>query len=774
MSTNPHYPQQCSILSLERDIKNYYSIIRGGRAMQMEWTGFSPGEWMGEVDVRDFIQQNYTPYEGDHSFLCDATEKTKKLWEKVLVLLKEETEKVVLDVENKKPSSITAHAPGYIDKDLEEIVGLQTDKPLKRGIMPNGGLRVVKTALESYGFGLDEETEKIFTSYRKTHNDGVFDSYTEEMLKARSSGIITGLPDAYGRGRIIGDYRRVALYGTDLLIQFRKEDLLAMEASEIISDIIRDREEISEGIKALGELRRMAESYGFDISKPAADAKEAIQWTYFGYLAATKEQDGAAMSLGRVTTFLDIYIERDLRNGAITEQQAQEYMDQFCVKLRMIRFLRTPDYNQLFSGDPTWVTEAMGGMGTDGRTLVTKNSFRMLHTLNTLGPAPEPNMTVLWSVKLPKGFKDYCAKVSIDTSSIQYENDDLMRSHWGDDYSIACCVSAMKTGKQMQFFGARANLGKALLYAINGGKDEKTGEQIAPEFAPVTSEYLEYDEVVRKFDQMLEWLSRLYVNALNTIHYMHDKYCFERLQMALHDKEILRTLACGIAGLSVVADSLSAIRHTKVRAIRNEQGLAVDYEVEGEYPCFGNNDDSVDKMAHDIVKSFMQKLEKHKTYRHAVPTLSVLTITSNVVYGKVTGSTPDGRKAGEAFAPGANPMHGRDKKGAIASLASVAKLPYEYAKDGISYTFSIIPKALGKNEADRIHNLSSIIDGYFSDNGHHINVNVFDKETLLDAIERPELYPQLTVRVSGYAVNFVKLTKEQQLDVISRTFHEKF
>jgi len=742
--------------------------------MRHEWNEFVNGEWASEVDVRDFIQKNYTPYEGDGSFLCGVTDKTRKLWEKVLVLMKEETEKVVLDVEDKIPSAVNAHAPGYIEKELEEIVGLQTDKPLKRGIMPNGGLRVVKTALEAYGYSLDKETANIYSNYRKTHNDGVFDSYTEDILKARSSGIITGLPDAYGRGRIIGDYRRVALYGTDLLIQFRKEDLKAMEFSEITSDVIRDREELSEGIKALGELTQMAAAYGFDISKPASNAKEAIQWTYFGYLAAIKEQDGAAMSLGRVTTFLDIYIERDLKNGVITEEQAQEYMDHFCIKLRMVRFLRTPDYNELFSGDPTWVTEAIGGMATDGRTLVTKNSFRMLHTLSTLGPAPEPNMTVLWSVSLPKAFKDYCAKVSIDTSSIQYENDDLMRIYWGDDYSIACCVSAQKTGKQMQFFGARANLGKALLYAINGGKDEITGEQIAPEFAPVTSEYLEYEEVARKFDQIMEWLSRLYINALNTIHYMHDKYNFERLQMALHDKEILRTLACGIAGLSVVADSLSAIKHTKVRAIRNEQGLAYEYEVEGEYPCFGNNDDSVDKIAHDIVKDFMQKLEKHKTYRQAVPTLSVLTITSNVVYGKKTGGTPDGRKAGEAFAPGANPMHGRDKKGALASLSSVAKLPYEYAQDGISYTFSIMPKALGKDEANRISNLSSIIDAYFSENGHHINVNVFDKETLLDAIERPELYPQLTIRVSGYAVNFVKLTKEQQLDVINRTFHEKF
>jgi formate C-acetyltransferase len=742
--------------------------------MRAEWKGFTTGRWVNEVDVRGFIQRNYAPYEGDDSFLSQVTGKTSELWGKVAELMHEETRKVVLDAEEKIPSTITAHAPGYIDRDLEEIVGLQTDKPFKRGIFPKGGVRMVKKALESYGYELDAETERIFTEHRKTHNDGVFDAYTEDILRARRSGIITGLPDAYGRGRIIGDYRRVALYGTDLLIRFKEEDLAALEVPDIISDVIRDREDVSKAIRALKELAEMAKMYGFDISKPASNAKEAIQWTYFGYLAAIKEQDGAAMSLGRVSTFLDIYIERDLETELITEQQAQEYMDHFVMKLRMVRFLRTPEYNELFSGDPTWVTEAIGGMGIDTRTLVTKNSFRMLHTLNTLGPAPEPNMTVLWSVALPQSFKDFCAKTSIKTSSIQYENDDLMRRYWGDDYSIACCVSAMRTGKQMQFFGARANLGKALLYAINGGKDEITGEQIAPEFAPVTGEYLDYDEVVRKFDQILEWLSRLYVNALNIIHYMHDKYCYERIQMALHDKDILRTLACGIAGLSVVADSLSAIKHTKVKVIRNEEGLAVDYRVEGEYPCFGNHDDSVDSIARDIVKDFMLKLEKHRTYRNSVPTLSVLTITSNVVYGKKTGSTPDGRKKGEAFAPGANPMHGRDRKGALASLCSVAKLPYEYAQDGISYTFSIIPKALGKDESERVKNLSFIIDSYFYDNGHHINVNVFDRETLLDAIEHPEKYPQLTIRVSGYAVNFIKLTEEQQLDVISRTFHEKF
>ena len=741
--------------------------------MRHEWEGFEAGGWANEVNVRDFIQKNYSPYEGNGDFLSDATPRTKTLWEKVVLLMKEESDKVVLDAETKVPSSITSHAPGYIDKDLEEIVGLQTDKPLKRGIMPNGGLRVVKRALSSYGYSLDEGVERIYTEFRKTHNDGVFDVYTEDIKKARTSGIITGLPDAYGRGRIIGDYRRVALYGTDLLIKFKKGDMKALEAPDMTNYIIIKREETSEGIKALKELAQMANSYGLDISKPAANAKEAVQWTYFGYLAAAKEQDGAAMSLGRVSTFLDIYIQRDLENGVITEEQAQEYIDHLCIKLRMIRFLRTPEYNQLFSGDPTWVTEAIGGVGTDGRPLVTKNSFRILHTLYTLGPAPEPNLTVLWSLHLPRNFKDYCAKVSIDTSSIQYENDDMMRDYWGDDYSIACCVSAMRTGKQMQLFGARANLAKALLYAINGGKDEINGVQVAPEFAPITSEYLEYDELTRKFDLVLEWLSRLYINALNIIHNMHDKYCFERIQMALHDKDVVRTQACGIAGLSVVADSFSAVKHSKVKVIRNAEGLAVDYEVEGEYPCFGNNDDRVDMIARNVVKLFMQKLAKHKTYRNAQTTLSVLTITSNVVYGKVTGATPDGRKAGDAFAPGANPMHGRDKMGALASLSSVSKLPYDYAKDGISYTFSIMPKALGVNLADRISNLSAIVDAYFHDNGHHINVNVFDKETLIDAIDHPEKYPQLTIRVSGYAVNFVKLTREQQLDVINRTFHEK-
>ncbi|WP_250228480.1 formate C-acetyltransferase [Anaeropeptidivorans aminofermentans] len=739
-----------------------------------QWKGFKPGRWNQDIDVRNFIQKNYTPYEGDSGFLEGPTENTTKLWAEVMELTKEENKKGILDVETKTPNTITSHGPGYLDKEIEQIVGFQTDKPLKRGIMPFGGLRVVKKALESYGYELDPTTEEIFSKYRKTHNDGVFDVYTEDMRKARHTGVITGLPDAYGRGRIIGDYRRVALYGVDKLIEDKLHAKKSMDKSGFDSDTMLAIENISETIRALKELAKMAASYGYDISAPAKNAKEAIQWTYFGYLAAVKQQDGAAMSLGRVSTFLDIYIERDIKEGVLTEKEAQELMDHFVMKLRMVRFLRTPDYNQLFSGDPTWVTECLGGMGEDGRTLVTKSNFRMLNTLYNLGPAPEPNLTVLWSVHLPENFKKFCAKVSIDTSSIQYENDDLMRPYWGDDYGIACCVSAMRIGKQMQFFGARANLAKALLYAINGGKDEKTGEQIGPEFAPVTSEYLEYEEVSRKFNQTLDWLAELYVKTLNVIHYMHDKYNFESLQLALHDRDILRTEACGIAGLSVVADSLSAIKHAKVKVIRNEDGLAVDYAVEGEYPAFGNNDDRVDNIAYDVVKLFMEKLEKQITYRKAVPTLSVLTITSNVVYGKKTGSTPDGRKAGEPFAPGANPMHGRDVKGAIASMSSVAKLPYKYAQDGISYTFSIIPKALGKELNERVQNLCGILDGYFTDSGHHINVNVFDKETLLDAMDHPEKYPQLTIRVSGYAVNFIKLTREQQLDVIHRTFHSKF
>ncbi|MCL2200263.1 MAG: formate C-acetyltransferase [Defluviitaleaceae bacterium] len=742
------------------------------------WEGFTKGTWCDEVNLRDFIQKNITPYEGDEGFLADVTDRTKSLWVEVCRLLNMESKKSILDVETKKPSSIVSHGAGYINKELEQIVGLQTDKPLKRGIMPKGGVRVIQHALKSYGYELDPMVEEIYGNHRKCHNDGVFDAYTDDMRAARKSGIITGLPDAYGRGRIIGDYRRVALYGTEFLIndkesQLRQEDLLRLSGKIIgLREEIQLREEISEQIRALKQLQQMAKSYGFDISRPATNTKEAIQWTYFAFLAAAKQQDGAATSLGRVASFIDIYAERDLKNGTITEREIQEYMDHFAMKLRLIRFLRTPEYNALFSGDPTWVTEAIGGMGEDRRTLVTKNSFRMIHTLTTLGPAPEPNLTILWSNDLPDNFKKYCAKISIETSSLQYENDDLMRGYWGDDYAIACCVSAMRIGKQMQFFGARANLAKALTYAINGGKDEKSGVQVAPEFAPITSEYLEFDEVYRKLNQVLDWLAQLYISTLNIIHYMHDKYNYESLQMALHDMEILRTHACGIAGLSVVVDSMSAIKHAKVKTIRNADGLVVDYEIEGEYPAFGNNDERVDTIANDLVKLFMEKLKRQRAYRNAMPTMSVLTITSNVVYGKATGSTPDGRKAGEPFAPGANPMHGREKKGAIASMSSVAKLPYEYSLDGISYTFSVIPKALGRDETERKTNLANMLDGFFHESGHHININVFDKETLLDAMEKPEKYPQLTVRVSGYAVNFVKLTREQQLEVIHRTFHE--
>ncbi len=741
--------------------------------MFQQWKGFVSGKWTEEINLRDFIQQNYTPYEGDGSFLASTSEVTHQLWEKVKDLMAVEREKGILDTDTKVPTSITAHAPGYIDKELEKIVGLQTDKPLKRAIMPFGGIRVVKSSLEAYGYQLDEQTKEIFTKYRKTHNDGVFDAYTREMKLARHSGIITGLPDAYGRGRIIGDYRRVALYGCDLLIEDKQQQLISLEVDTIDEEVIRLREEISEQIKALKELTQMAASYGCDISQPAANAKEAIQWTYFGYLGAVKEQNGAAMSLGRVSTFLDIYCQRDLDNGDVTEAEIQEIIDHFVMKLRMVRFLRHPAYNELFSGDPTWVTESIGGMGEDGRTLVTKNSFRFLNTLYNLGAAPEPNLTVLWSEKLPVGFKRFCTKVSADTSSIQYENDDLMRGYYGDDYGIACCVSGMRIGKQMQFFGARVNLAKALLYAINGGKDEKAGEQIAPMFAPITSEYLDYEEVTAKFELMMSWLAKLYVNTLNVIHYMHDKYCYERLEMALHDRDVYRTMACGVAGLSVVGDALSAIKHAQVKVIRNEDGLAVDYAIEGDYPKFGNNDDRVDKITAKVVEDFMNKVRQHKTYRGAVPTQSILTITSNVVYGKKTGNTPDGRKAGQPFAPGANPMHGRDTKGAIAALESVAKLPYEHAQDGISYTFSIVPEALGKGEDNKTNNLAGMLDGYFHDTGHHININVLDRETLLDAMDHPELYPQLTIRVSGYAVNFIKLTREQQLDVVNRTFHER-
>ncbi|MFN9052175.1 MAG: formate C-acetyltransferase [Pseudanabaena sp.] len=741
--------------------------------MYVEWQGFTVGSWTKEINVRDFIQKNYTPYEGTAEFLVAPTTRTQQLWSEVLELMKLERQKGVLDVDTKVPAGITAHDAGYINRELELIVGLQTDKPLKRAIMPNGGIRVVKSGLEAYGYQLDPATEEVFSKYRKTHNDGVFDAYTTEMRKARKSGIITGLPDAYGRGRIIGDYRRVALYGVDRLIDDKKTQKDSLEVDVMDEETIRLREELSEQIRALFELKEMAAKYGFDIGRPAMTAKEALQWLYFGYLGAVKEQNGAAMSLGRVSTFLDIYFERDLQNGQTSETELQELVDHFVMKLRMVRFLRTPDYNDLFSGDPTWVTEAIGGMSADGRTLVTKSSFRFLHTLVNLGAAPEPNLTVLWSEHLPENFKLFCAKVSSDTSSIQYENDDLMRPIYGDDYAIACCVSVMRIGKQMQFFGARVNLAKTLLYAINGGKDEKSGDQIAPNFAPITSEYLDFQEVNDRLQQMMAWLAKAYINTLNVIHYMHDKYCYERIEMALHDRDVYRTMACGIAGLSVVTDSLSAIKYAKVKVIRNDQGLAVDYETEGEYPKYGNNDDHVDSIAVDLVARFMNEIRKHPAYRQAVPTQSVLTITSNVVYGKKTGNTPDGRRAGEPFAPGANPMHGRDCCGAIASLSSVAKLPYSDCQDGISNTFSIVPAALGRQESDRLNSLVGLLDGYFHDGGYHINVNALDRNTLLDAMEHPEKYPQLTIRVSGYAVNFIKLTREQQLDVIKRTFHER-
>ncbi len=742
-----------------------------------QWEGFNrAGEWTKEIDVRGFIQANYTPYEGDSKFLAGATEKTKKLWDEVLELYKKERENGgVLDADCKTPSSINAYEAGYIDKNLEEIVGLQTDAPLKRAIMPNGGIRIVEKSAASYGFKVDPETEYIYHNLRKTHNDGVFEVYTPDIRAARSSHLLTGLPDGYGRGRIIGDYRRVALYGVDALIEEKKVELDILNTDEFTEDIIRRREEVSDQIKALNDLKAMAAKYGFDISVPASNAKEAIQWLYFGYLGAIKDQNGAAMSLGRTSTFLDIFIERDLQNGTLTEEQAQELMDQFIIKLRLVRFLRAPEYNELFSGDPVWVTESIGGMGIDGRTLVTKNSFRVLHTLDNLGPAPEPNLTVLWSNNLPKAFKDYCADISIRTSSIQYENDDLMRITLGDDYGIACCVSAMKIGKQMQFFGARANLAKTLLYAINGGRDELSGKQVAPKFQPITSEYLDYNEVMEKFDVMIDYVAKIYIKALNAIHYMHDKYSYEALEMALHDRDedILRTMACGIAGLSVAADSLSAIKYAKVKVIRDETGLAVDYQVEGDFPKYGNDDDRVDNIAVDIVKSFLRKLQKHHTYRGSKHTLSILTITSNVVYGKNTGNTPDGRRAGEPFGPGANPLHGRDANGALAVMNTIAKLPYEYSEDGISFTFSITPAALGKDEGTRVNNLVSMLDGYFKQTGHHINVNVFNRELLMDAMEHPENYPQLTIRVSGYAVNFIKLTREQQLDVINRTIHER-
>jgi len=736
------------------------------------WEGFTGDDWRETVNVRDFIQHNYTPYEGDDAFLAGPTARTTELWEKLLELFTEERERGVLGISVDVGASITAHGPGFIDRDNEKIVGLQTDAPLKRAIFPFGGLRMVEGSIKSYGFEPDEQVHEAFTRYRKDHNQGVFDAYTPEMRAVRKSGIVTGLPDAYGRGRIIGDYRRVALYGVDQLIVDKNAQKSSLDGEAMTVDIIRQREEMTDQARALDELKLMAASYGFDISRPARTATEAIQWTYFGYLGAIKDQNGAAMSIGRISTFLDVYVQRDLDAGMLTEEEAQELVDDLVIKLRIVRFLRTPDYNELFTGDPVWVTESIGGVGEDGRPLVTRSSFRFLATLRNLGPAPEPNLTVLWSESLPDAFKRFCAKISIETSSIQYENDDLMRPYWGDDYGIACCVSAMRIGKQMQFFGARVNLAKALLYAINGGKDEVSGQQIGPVGEPIKGKVLDFDEVLARYEPMLEWLARVYVNALNVIHYMHDRYNYERLEMALHDRDVFRTMACGIAGLSVVADSLSAIKHGRVKVIRNDEGLAVDYEVEGEFPTFGNNDDRVDSLAVWLVGTFMAKVRQNPTYRDATHTQSILTITSNVVYGKKTGSTPDGRKKGEAFAPGANPMHGRDSHGAIASAASVAKLPYEDSQDGISYTFSIVPGALGRTELDQTQNLANIINSYAEAGGHHINVNVFNRETLMDAMEHPEEYPQLTVRVSGYAVNFIKLTREQQLEVIERTFHD--
>lgn len=736
------------------------------------WAGFKGELWKKEINVRDFIQNNYTPYTGDDSFLKPSSEKTRKVWNKLTEMFKVEREKGVYDTETKLPQSITTYGPGYIDKDNEVVVGLQTDAPLKRGIFPKGGIRMVENSLEAYGYHLDPMTKEIFTKYRKTHNEGVFSAYTDEMLACRRSAIITGLPDAYGRGRIIGDYRRVALYGTARLIEDKKKFQKRLDIQELNDEIIRNREEVTEQIRALQDFEKMCAAYGFDVARPAKDAREAVQFVYLAYLAAVKDQDGAAMSIGRTSTFLDIYIEKDIREGKLTEEEAQELVDQMIIKLRIVRFLRTPEYNDLFSGDPVWVTESLGGMGVDGRTLVTKTCFRYLHTLYNLGPAPEPNLTVLWADKLPENWKKFCARVSIDTSAIQYENDDLMRVDYGDDYGIACCVSPMKIGKQMQFFGARANLAKCLLYAINGGRDERSGVQVAPKFEPITSEYLDYDEVMEKYEQMMRWLAKVYVNALKIIHYMHDKYDYEAYEMALHDGDVQRIRATGIAGLSIVADSLAAIRDCKVKVIRDERGLAVDFEREGEYIPYGNNDDRTDAIAVEITEKFMNYLRQHETYRNAVATQSILTITSNVVYGKKTGTTPDGRQGGTPFAPGANPMNGRDVKGAVAALASVAKLPFHHAHDGISYTFAISPATLGKERDIQVSNLVGLLDGYFTpDGGQHLNVNVFDKDLLVDAMEHPEKYPQLTIRVSGYAVNFVKLTREQQLDVISRTIN---
>lgn len=737
------------------------------------WKGFKGDLWRNEINVRDFIMNNYTPYEGDDSFLVSSTERTKKVWNKLTEMFKEEQAKGVYDAETKLPQEIDTYGPGYIDKDNEVIVGLQTNAPLKRGIFPKGGIRMVENSLTAYGYELDPLTKEIYTRYRKTHNEGVFSVYNDEILAARRSGIITGLPDAYGRGRIIGDYRRVPLYGTATLIEERKAFQKQLDIQEFNENVVRSREEVTDQIRALQRFEKMCQSYGYDVSQPARNSHEAVQFLYFAYLAAVKDQDGAAMSIGRTSTFLDIYIEKDIKEGLITESEAQELVDQLIIKLRIVRFLRTPDYNELFSGDPVWVNESLGGQNIEGKTLVTRTSFRYLHTLYNLGPAPEPNLTVLWSQSSPENWKKFCAKVSVETSAIQYENDDLMRPDYGDDYGIACCVSPMKIGKQMQLFGARANLAKCLLYAINGGVDEKSGVQVAPKFEAITSEYLDYDEVMVKFEQTMRWLAKVYVNALKIIHYMHDKYAYEAFEMALHDGNVQRIMATGIAGLSIVADSLAAIRDTKVKVIRDERGIAVDFEREGDYVPFGNNDDRTDQIAVDIVKKFMGYLRQHETYRNAIPTQSILTITSNVVYGKKTGATPDGRPAGTPFAPGANPMNGRDSKGAVAALASVAKLPFQHAHDGISYTFAVSPGSLGKDTETRVDNMVGLLDGYFTaDGGQHLNVNVFDKELLLDAMDHPEKYPQLTIRVSGYAVNFIKLTREQQLDVISRTINQ--
>ncbi len=756
-------------------------MIELNKKFSVAWQGFNQGNWQNEVNVRDFIQKNYIPYEGDESFLAGSTKATDTLWEKVMEGIKiENRTHAPVDFDTDVAATITSHDAGYIEKDLETIVGLQTEAPLKRALIPFGGIKMVEGSCKVYGRELDPKLKQIFTEYRKTHNQGVFDVYTPDILKCRKSGVLTGLPDAYGRGRIIGDYRRVAVYGIDFL----RDDKLAqfnslqekLENGEDLAMTIQLREEIAEQHRALGQIKEMAAKYGYDISGPATDAKEAIQWTYFAYLAAVKSQNGAAMSFGRVSSFLDIYIERDLQAGKLTEIEAQELIDHLVMKLRMVRFLRTPEYDELFSGDPIWATESLAGMGLDGRTLVTKNSFRFLNTLYTMGPSPEPNMTILWSEKLPINFKKFAAKVSIDTSSLQYENDDLMRPDFNnDDYAIACCVSPMIMGKQMQFFGARANLAKTMLYAINGGVDEKLKMQVGPKEEPMKDAVLDYDKVMARMDHFMDWLAKQYVTALNIIHYMHDKYSYESALMALHDRDVYRTMACGIAGLSVASDSLSAIKYAKVTPIRDENGLAVDFKIEGEYPQFGNNDSRVDDIACDLVERFMKKIQKLNTYRNAVPTQSVLTITSNVVYGKKTGNTPDGRRAGAPFGPGANPMHGRDQKGAVASLTSVAKLPFAYAKDGISYTFSIVPNALGKDDETRKTNLAGLLDGYFHheaeiEGGQHLNVNVMNRDMLLDAMEDPEKYPQLTIRVSGYAVRFNSLTKEQQQDVITRTF----